>query len=167
MKGIGNSTTIPFDIEDRDTAHKVLLSLCETVGMRLRDSENCCNVVSVSIRGSDLISYSRQKKLSTATDSTRKIYEICCYLFDNLWKGNPIRHLGVRITDFCGNDFQQFSILDTFNYSKDCKINKVVDEIRLKYGHRSIARSCFLNSGVKPMCGGIGEEDYPLMSSML
>lgn len=41
MKGIGNSTTISFDVEDRETAHKVLLSLCETVGMRLRDSGNC------------------------------------------------------------------------------------------------------------------------------
>ncbi|MCH5138855.1 hypothetical protein JMF89_16945 [Clostridiaceae bacterium UIB06] len=73
MKGIGNSTTIAFNVEDKETAHKVLLSLCETAGMRLRDSNSCCKVVAVSIRGSDLIFYSHQKKLSTATDSTRKI----------------------------------------------------------------------------------------------
>jgi DNA polymerase-4 len=166
-KGIGNSTTIAFDVEDKDTAHKVLLSLCETVSMRLRDSQNCCTVVSVSIRGSDLISYSRQKKLTVATDSTRKIYEVVCYLFDNVWKGNPVRHLGVHITDFCGNDFFQNSYLDTFNYEKDMKLNKAVDEIRLKFGHKAISRSCFLHSGISAMCGGIGEEDYPLMSSTL
>lgn len=167
MKGIGNSTTIAFDVEDKDTAHKVLLSLCETVGMRLRDSHNCCNVVAVNIRGSDLISYSRQKKLSTATDSTRKIYEVACTLFDNVWKGNPIRHLGVHITDFCNNDFYQYTLLDSFNYDKDSKLNKAVDEIRLKYGHKAIFRSCFLQSGLSSMCGGVGEEEYPLMSSML
>ena len=167
VKGIGNSTTIAFDVEDKDTAHKVLLSLCETVSMRLRDSQNCCTVVSVSIRGSDLISYSRQKKLTVATDSTRKIYEVICYLFDNVWKGNPVRHLGVHITDFCGNDFYQNSYLDTFNYEKDMKLNKAVDEIRLKFGHKAISRSCFLHSGISAMCGGIGEEDYPLMSSTL
>ncbi|KZL88545.1 DNA polymerase Y family protein [Clostridium magnum] len=167
MKGIGNSTTIAFDVEDKDTAHKVLLSLCETVGMRLRDSHNCCNVVAVSIRGSDLISYSRQKKLSTATDSTRKIYDETCILFDNVWKGNPIRHLGVHITDFCNNDFYQYTLLDSFNYYKDSKLNKVVDEIRLKYGYKAIFRSCFLQSGLSSMCGGVGEEEYPLMSSML
>jgi len=100
MKGIGNSTTISFDVCDKDTAHRVLLSLCETVSMRLRDSRNCCTVVSVSIRGSDMIFYTRQKKLTVATDSTRKIYEIVCYLFDNVWKGNPIRHLGIHITGF-------------------------------------------------------------------
>lgn len=167
VKGIGNSTTIAFDVEDKDTAHKVLLSLCETVSMRLRDSHNCCTVVSVSIRGSDLISYSRQKKLTVATDSTRKIYEVVCYLFDNVWKGNPVRHLGVHITDFCGNDFYQYSYLDSFNYEKDRKLNIAVDEIRLKFGHRAISRSCFLHSGISAMCGGIGEEDYPLMSSTL
>jgi DNA polymerase IV len=167
MKGIGNSSTIAFDVDDKETAHKVLLSLCETVAMRLRDSQNCCNVVSVSIRGSDLITYSRQKKLYTATDSTRKIYETAKYLFDNVWKGNPIRHLGVHITDFCTNDFHQYSLLDTFNYDKDKKLNKAIDDIRLKYGHKSIFRSCFLHSGIHSMTGGIGEQDYPLMSSML
>ncbi len=167
MKGIGNSTTIPFDVEDSDTAHRVLLSLCETVSMRLRDSRNCCTVVSVSIRGIDMAFYSRQQKLTVATDSTRKIYEIVCYLFDNVWKGSPIRHLGVNITGFCGNDFYQCSLLDTFNYEKDSKLNKVVDEIRLKYGHKAISKSCFIHSGLSAMCGGIGEEDYLLMSSML
>ena len=167
IKGIGNSTTIPFDVEDKDTAHKVLLALCETVSMRLRDSRNCCTVVSVSIRGSDMILYSRQKKLIVATDSTRKIYEVVCYLFDNAWKSNPIRHLGVHITDFCNNDFYQCSLLDDFNYEKDSKLNKAIDEIRLKYGHKAISRSCFLHSGLSAMCGGIGEEDYPLMSAML
>jgi DNA polymerase-4 len=167
MKGIGNSTTTAFDTEDKETAHRVLLSLCETVGMRLRDSNNCCNVVSLSIREADLISYSRQKKLSTATDSTRKIYEVACNLFDSVWKGNPIRHLGVHITDLCSNDFHQYTLLDSFNYDKDSKLNKVVDEIRLKYGNKAIFKSCFLHSDLSSMCGGIGEEDYPLMSSIL
>ncbi|MBC2579368.1 hypothetical protein HGI79_03440 [Clostridium sp. DJ247] len=158
---------MPFDVEDKEAAHKVLLSLCETVSMRLRDSKNCCKVVSISIRGSDFISYSRQKKLNTATDSTRKIYEVACYLFDNVWKGNRIRHLGVHVTDFCNNDFYQYTLLDSFDYHMDKKLNKVVDEIRLKYGNKAILRSCFLHSGLSPMCGVAGEEDYPLISSML
>lgn len=167
MKGIGNSTTIPFDVDDKEIAHKVLLSLCETVGMRLRDSQNCCTVVSVSIRSNDLTFYSRQKKLHVATDSTRKIFQIVCFLFDGFWNGKPIRHLGVHATGFCSNDFFQYSMLDTFNYEKDRKINKAVDEIRLKFGYKAIQRSCFINSGLSSMTGGIGEEDYPLMCAML
>lgn len=167
MKSIGNSTTIAFDVENSEMAHKVLLSLCETVGMRLRDSKNCCSVVAISIRENNLLFYSMQKKLTVATDSTRKIYEVVCYLFDSLWKGNPIRHLGIHVTDFCNNDFFQFSLLDNFNYEKDRNLNNAVDNIRLKYGSNSLVRSCFLHSGINSMCGGIGEEDYPLMSSIL
>jgi DNA polymerase-4 len=41
IKGIGNSTTIPFDVDDKSEARKVLLSLCEMVGMRLRQAGFC------------------------------------------------------------------------------------------------------------------------------
>ncbi|WP_373897313.1 DNA polymerase thumb domain-containing protein [Haloimpatiens sp. FM7315] len=167
MQGIGNSTTMAFDVEDRKEVHKILLSLCETVSMRLRNSKNCCTVVSINVRGSDFNSYSRQKKIKTATDSTRKIYEIACNLFDDSWRGNKIRKLGVRITGFCSNDFYQPCFLDEFDYDKDKKINEVIDKIRLKYGAYSVIRSCFLNSGLNPICGGVSEEDYPLMSSTL
>ncbi|MGE5626669.1 MAG: DNA polymerase Y family protein [Solirubrobacterales bacterium] len=167
MKGIGNSTTTAFDVEDKETAYKFLLSLSETVGMRLRDSGNCCTVVSISLRGSDMLFYGMQKKIDVATDSTRKIYEVSCFLFDKLWKGNPLRHLGVRVTEFCNNDFQQCSLLDEFNYEKDSKINTVVDNIRLRYGSDAVMRSCFLQSGINPMCGGVGEGDYPMMGSVL
>ena len=167
MKGIGNSTTMAFDVDDKATAYKFLLSLSETVGMRLRDSGNCSTVVSISLRGSDMMFYGMQKKLDVATDSTRKIYETACFLFDKLWKGNELRHLGVRVTEFCNNDFLQCSILDDFNYEKDSKINTVVDMIRLKYGSDSVMKSCFLHSGVPFMCGGVGEGDYPMMGSIL
>lgn len=167
IKGIGNSTTISFDVDDRETAHKVLLSLCETVAMRLRHSKKYCRVVSISIRGCDLISYSRQKKLSNPTNSTKKIYQTICYLFDNFWSGNPIRHLGVQVTELCENDYIQYSTLDNFNYDKDMKLNKTIDELRIKFGHDALKRSCFINSGINTMSGGVGEEDYPLMSSML
>jgi DNA polymerase IV len=167
MKGVGNSTTISFDVTDKETAYKVLLSLCETIGMRLRDSHNNCRVISVSIRGSDLISYSHQKKLDVPTDSTRKIAEVAWSLFDKAWKGNPIRHLGIHVTELGSNDFYQSYLLDDFNYAKDRAINETIDKIRLKYGSKSVMRSCFLHSGVSSMCGGVGEEDYPLMSSML
>lgn len=167
MKGVGNSTTISFDVGDKETAHKVLLSLCETIGMRLRDSQNSCKVISVSIRGSDMISYSHQRKLDIATDSTRKLAEVSFRLFDEVWKGNKIRHLGVHVTELVPNDFYQSSLLDEFNYAKDRAINDTIDNIRLKYGAKSVIRSCFLHSGISSMCGGVGEDDYPMMSSRL
>ena len=117
----------------------------------------------MKIRMSRILPYS----LSVLKHSPRKIYETACYLFNDSWKGNPIRHLGIHITDFCNNDFYQFSLLGNFNYDKDKKLNKTIDEIRVKYGSKSVVRSCFLHSGLSPMCGGVGEDDFPMMSSIL
>ena len=41
MKSIGNSTTVAYDVTDRETAHKILLALSETVALRLRGSQLC------------------------------------------------------------------------------------------------------------------------------
>lgn len=167
MKGIGNSTTIPFDVEDRETIHLILLSLAEMVGTRIRNSENCCRVISVSIRTKDFFNYSHQRKLYCPTDSTQKISEVACELFNDKWKGEPVRHIGIHVTDFCTNEFYQYGIFDGKDIDKVRALDKAIDEIRLKYGAKAIVRSSFLQSGIRSMSGGIGEEEYPVMSSLL
>lgn len=165
IKSIGNSCTIHFDVEDYDTAHKVLLSLVETVGMRLRHGNFCCRLIQVSIKTNELISYSHQRKFEVPTDCTNAIYEEACRLFDNAWKGEPIRHLGVRVSELCGNDFIQLSLFDK-DWQKHRLIDRAIDEIRMKYGSYSVYRASFLHSRLAPLQGGI-VEDFPVMSSIL
>lgn len=159
MKSIGNSTTTAFDIKDSKMAKTVLLSLCESVGARLRNSGKYCRVVSLSIKGSDMVVRSMQKKMDTSTDSTRRIYEEVCNLFDKLWKENPVRNLGVQVSELSCTGFVQLSMLDGFDYEKDKKINQAVDEIRLKYGAGSIVRSCFLDSNLPPLFKETGRDE--------
>lgn len=167
MKGMGNSTTIPFDVENGTTAHMVLLSLCETVGMRLRNSENCCRLVAVSIRTNKLESYSRQRKIDYPIDSTKYIAGIAYKLFDEVWRGEPIRHLGVSVSELCSNEFNQVSMFEDGDMDKNKAIDQAIDKIRFKYGANSIVKSIFLHSGIKPVNGGVGEGDYPVMTSIL
>lgn len=167
MKGLGNSTTVPFDVEDKKTAHMVLLSLSETVAMRLRDAKKCARVVSVSIKNKDFHSYSHQGRFDIPADSTNAIFQRACQLFDQSWQGEPIRHMGLRLSQLCSNDFHQLSIFEP-NRQKNSILDQTVDRIRLKYGSHSIMRSCFLYSGISPLMGGVLEdEDYPIMSSIL
>jgi DNA polymerase-4 len=167
MKGMGNSTTIPFDVENRTTAHMVLLSLSESVGMRLRNSQNCCRLVAVSIRTNKLETYSKQRKIDFAIDSTKYIANIAYKLFDEVWRGEPIRHLGVSVSELCSNEFNQVSMFDDKDIDKNKAIDTAIDKIRLKYGSNSIVKSIFLHSGIKPVNGGVGEGDYPVMTSIL
>lgn len=169
MKGIGNSTTVSFDVDNRREAHLVLLSLTESVSMRLRNSENLCRLVEVSYVNKDFIGCSRQRKLSFCTDSTIKIARIACQLFDELWKGEPIRKFGVRVSELCTNEFTQATIFDDKDIEKQHKIDVLVDDLRSRYGAKMISRASFIHSSIRASSMGMGggEEDYPLMSSIL
>lgn len=167
MKGLGNSTTIPFDVEDRETACMVLLSLVETVAMRLRDANRCAQVISVSIKNSSFEWYSHQRKIPVPTDVTNIIYRHARELLDEMWRGEPIRHMGVRLSELCSSDFYQLSLFEG-DRERDRRLDRAVDGIRMKYGARSVIRSSFLHTGLNPITGGVLEqEDYPMMSSIL
>jgi DNA polymerase-4 len=167
IKGIGNSTTIAFDVEDRGTAHLVLLSLTETVAARLRQACYCARLVSVSLRTNEFYNCSHQRKIISAIDCTNAIHEIACELFDELWKGEPVRHLGVRVSELYQNDFHQLALFEK-DYEKLRKIDRAVDSIRDKFGNGSVFRSSFINSGVRFATGGtLDDEEYPMMSSLL
>lgn len=167
VKGMGNSTTIPFDVEDRRTAHLVLLSLVETISARLRQANVCTQLVSISLRTSEFFSYSHQRKLHTPIDCTNQIHEIACELFDELWNAQAIRHLGINTSELCQNDFIQLALFSK-DFEKQRAIDHVIDQIRVRFGSHAVIRSSFLNSGLKALTGGvIQDEDYPMMSSIL
>ncbi len=167
MKGIGNSTTIKFDVTDTYTARKVLLSLTESVALRLRAAHSCCRVINVEIKNSDLESYSHQRKLFSPTSITNEIYKNVVELFEEVWKGGKIRHLGVRLTDLCSDEFIQPSFFDEKDRDKKNALDSAIDNIRYKYGNAAVMRGVFLDGEFSPMTGGSGVEDYPVMSSIL
>lgn len=167
MKGIGNSTTIKFDVTEPETAYKVLLSLTESVALRLRAARSCCRVVSVEIRTAGLDSYSHQRKLMNHTNITMEIFETVRELFNECWKSEKIRHLGVRVTDLCSDEFMQASIFDKQCKDKKQALDGAMDVLRGRYGNASVMRAIFADGEFSPMSGGSGAEDYPVMSSIL
>src|SRR6056297_2455323 len=166
-KGVGNGTTISYDVTDRSEAHMVLLSLVEKVGMRLRKSEHVASVVSVSIKTSSLIRYSHQGTLKAATDVTNEIYNQACKLFDQAWQGEPIRHLRVRLSGLKPKHLNQRIIFGAKEKEKMQKLDKAVDKLREQYGDKVLQRGVFINSKMAPTAGGVGEEDYKMMTSIL
>lgn len=168
IKGIGNSTTISYDIETMEEALKILLSLTESSATRLRESNSLCGLVVVSIKTNEFTYYSHQKPLNNFTDSTNIIFEGIKEAFKEGWKGEKIRQLGVRLTKLCSNEYYQETLFDFENTEKQRKLDKTLDTLRNKYGKECVIRSTFLHSGVKPLNGGTGSDDYyPMMSSIL
>jgi DNA polymerase-4 len=148
-KGYSNSTTIEFDITDASSARMVLLSLCENVTRRLRQNGEKCQMVSVEIKDYNLHVVSHQKMLENATNITREVYEASVELFDELWDGIPIRLLGVRVSKLNDNDLRQLTLFDNTDYEKLMAADKVMDDIRNKFGTSYIKRASFLDNNSK------------------
>ena len=158
-KGYGNSTTIAFDVCDSSTAKLVLLALAETVGARLREAHVRAEVIAVGIKDFELHYASHQMTLPNATNITLEIHRCACQLFEQLWDGTPIRHLGIHtscIRD--GMDVRQMDLFDLTDYEKWECMDNTVDAIRKRYGKDSLIRASFLGSKIDHMSGGISRE---------
>lgn len=158
-KGYGNSMTVPNDVTDAAYGHQVLLSLCETVGMRLREDRVRAAVVGVHLKTFEFEGMGKQKQLFSATNVTEELYREAAALFDALWDHRtPLRQLGVftgGITKDCG---RQYNLFDMERFDRLEKLDRAVDDIRRKYGEDAVMRACFVKAPVNHMNGGLHRE---------
>lgn len=161
-KGYGNSITLPRDVEDMATACQVLLSLCETVGMRLRRDKKSGGCLSVSVRTSEFRYFAHQKQLGGATDVTTELYRAACQTLRELWDGSvPLRQMGVQVTKlsterYC--QFNLFSAVDPVKQERKAKLDTAVDGLRDRFGEDILCRARFLNGKVTHMAGGLAKK---------
>lgn len=148
-KCYGNSLTISFDVTDSDTAKRVLLSLCETVGARLRAAGAYISVVQVQITNNEFRQTCHQMTLPSSTNVTEKIFACACELFDAAWDHTPIRLLGVNTSRATSESYEQYNLFDMDKYEKLSKLNSAVDKIRSRYGEDAIKRACFVENATK------------------
>lgn len=158
-KGYGNSMTAPVDIVTVQYARHLLLSLCETVGARLRVDNVKISVVSVHITTFEFVYTNKQMQLLTATDVTEEIFRAACQVFDKLWdKRTPIRQIGVHTSKVQRDSGRQYNLFDMQKFDRLETVNRTVDKIRERYGEDSVIRASFLNSNISHMNGGLDKE---------
>ena len=140
-KGVGNSTTVSQDITNIEKIEEVLLALTEHTTYRLRKHNMLGNVVSVQLRTSDFKNYSHQRKLNFSTNSTKEIFKTAKELVRQLYNNEPIRLIGIRIDNLCEEEEKQISLFEDQNIKKQEKLDKVVDNIKDKFGYDMITRA--------------------------
>ncbi|MCI9359647.1 MAG: DNA polymerase IV [Hungatella sp.] len=146
-KGYSNEITLSQDVSDYDTACQVILSLCETVGIRLRKDNVQCNCVCVELKDWNFHARSHQTTLDTPTDSTTILYQNACRLLKEFWDLTPVRLISVRASRISDDGFTQLSLFNSKRNQKLEQMDKAIDAIRGKYGIDSIKRASFLTPG--------------------
>ncbi len=158
-KGYGNSTTTARDVTSREEAAQVFLSLCETVGMRLRRDGKCGSCVSIHLRTNEFQHYSHQTILNGATNITTEIFEAACRLFAEAWDGvTPLRQLGVQVTRLSREPYQQYDLFSGISpqqFEKKLKLDETVDALRDKFGEDILRRGKFAQLPGAHMAGGL------------
>ena len=158
-KGYGNSVTTPRDVVTKENAYQVLLSLCETVAMRMRKDEQCGRCVTVHLRTNAFQHFSHQRSLHGATNITTEIFESACAVFDEAWDGvTPLRQLGVQMTRLSKEPYQQYDLFSGMSpkqYERKLRLDETVDALRDKFGEDIIRRAKFAQAPEEHMAGGL------------
>ena len=144
IKSISNSTVLPYDYTNHSECLVVLRELASDVGKRLRKKKMYASNVSIWIKYNNFKKVSKQITLDNSIHTDLDIYYYSTLLFDKLWdKDYSIRGLCVGVGSLSNNDNKQLSLFDNNisnnNVNKnDEKLQKVIDNIREKYGSDSI-----------------------------
>lgn len=158
-KGYGNSVTTAQDITDKEAGHQVLLSLCETVAMRMRRDGKCGSCVAIHLRTSEFEHCSHQMTLRGATNLTEELFGYACKIFDEAWDTTvPLRQLGIQVTRLSNEPYQQydlFSGVSPIQYERKLRLDETVDALRDKYGEDIIRRAKFAQDPGGHMTGGL------------
>ncbi len=145
-KAIGNSTTLSKDLYDLVSLKKVVRKLSDIVGPRLRLEGKYATVISVQLKNKDFISYQKQKKLINPISSNDDIYINACELLKEAWNGEPIRLVGIRVSNFTDKTFEQISLFEKPGIIEQrTKVQLAVDKINKKYGVGTIKSASSLN----------------------
>ena len=140
-KSIGNSTTLAKDVQNLEDLNKILLTLAEHVTYRLRKYNMVAGVVNVGLRTSSFRDFSHQSKLDFATSNTKEIYLRAKELLKELYNGESIRLVSLKVDKLSDKNETQLSLFNTTENKKQEKLDEALDKIKEKYGYEKITRA--------------------------
>lgn len=144
VKSVGNGTTFPADLVRWEQIRQGLAPLCDSVATRLRRQRLYAGGVSVTLKGADFKTVSRQTRLDEPTHLMRDIWETAQELARQIWKApTPIRAMTVTAL-YVTEDGQAYRQMDLLGQAsakrseRQEKLESAVDAIREKYGSGAI-----------------------------
>jgi DNA polymerase-4 len=144
-RSISHEHTFDTDTSEPEVLERTLLALCEGVGARLRATHVMTRTVTVKVRDSSFTTTSRQRTFAEPTDQTEVIFRAVLELARPRLRGVKVRLLGVAASHL--DEGQQLSFFHVAD-DRRRRATQAADEIRRRFGARSIQRARLIGSGV-------------------
>jgi DNA polymerase IV len=148
-KSISHESTFDEDTSDTHTLETLILDLSDRVARRARRDEMAGRTISFVWRDPDFSRHSRSRTISEPTLSSETLYSIALSLFRDLLPTGKIsnrkfRLIGVRLSHF-GIVNEQLSLFAP-QEPKRPGLDKAMDAVRDRFGHRAISRARLMNT---------------------
>lgn len=140
-KSVGNSVTLPRDLENIDEVHTVLCALAEKVAYRLRSVGLAARTVCINVRSTGLVTTENQMPVNVTSNAV-EIADAATRLYaENYDINTPVRSVGIKTTNLVSrNGDEQMNMFDNSYIKREklIKLDNAVDEIRSRFGVGSI-----------------------------
>jgi nucleotidyltransferase/DNA polymerase involved in DNA repair len=145
-KSISNETTFKEDVTEQDTIVVAYKQLIDKVGVRLRKAGLFATTVHLKIRWGDFSTITRQTRLSQPCDDDITLRETGMELMELHLSRRPVRLIGFGVSGLCATERDLRHQLDLFDtpdadrHQKRRQLSHTTDDIKRKYGSRSLRR---------------------------
>ena len=136
FKSIGNSKTLPHDTTDEAEIRQLFEHLATTIEMRMQRRQAVGLTVQIMIRYYDHQTVTRSKKLPDYIYTKEDILRHALSLFHNHWNLQPVRLLGITVTDMIDKQYMTKQ-LNLFTYEQEIekeKLQETINDLTRKFG---------------------------------
>ena len=135
VKTVGHSMTLQKDISSREDISRFLLQLAEMVGRRARRYCVSGRTVTLTVRHTDFSTFSRQQIQSLPISRSEEIYYAALRILDCLLLTQPIRLLGVRLSNLQHRDRQLPLLLEERRRER---LTESLDQVNDRHGEFTV-----------------------------
>jgi DNA polymerase-4 len=138
QKSISKENTFEENITDVDFLMSEIVRMTERISFELRKEEKVAGCVTIKLRYPNFETTSRQASIPY-TSADDEIIPVAKDIFHKLYrKGNPVRLLGVRLSNLSNDSVQTNLFQDT---ERKNVLYKAIDGVKNRFGNTSVYRA--------------------------
>ena len=141
-ESISTTETLKHDYTDEEKLKEILYRQSDDVARQLRKQGDYANTVAIIFKNNQFKTYSSQSKLKLPSNNTKDIYELAVKIFDTNYKNDPIRLIGIRLSDFQSSKEEQISLFSEEKSTETVENDEIqgtIDIINSKFGKSLLA----------------------------
>ena len=147
-KSISSARTFDHDTTDYEELKNLIIRRSKSISEQLKNYKKLSDTVVITFRNANFITNSKREKFDTYTNDEALICSRALRVFDKYYNGEPLRLLGVGVTDIKGESeiVSPVKLFDSKNFNEK-NVDNIINDLNEKLKNKSLVKASDL---VKP-----------------